>query len=431
MRCSLRQLSFLLFVALSVVAVSPVQAQKPPAKGVNKAAPVIPTLAHNLDEANELRLLAVIQRYEQETGQKVQLVRLTQGEKPATLNLISRQQMSDALSQPKDFVPLHSMMARAGQPLKLSLSEILKPGVTDAKGRLVALPVLYSTPVLFYNKNALRKAGLDPEVPPRTWFEMQGYLDRLQSAGYACPYTSSWPVWVHIDNVSAVSGLPASDIAGSLKFNGFPQVKHVAMMATWTKALYFRQFGHGNEASLRFRDGECAMITTDSREYADFQDARGVELGVAPLPYHDDVYGGRRPALADGPALWVGAGKPAGEYRAAARFVNFLLSPEIQIELVRNHGGLPLTEAARLAALSRLLQDGRQALDAAYASLQGKGLPMGPRVSNIDRARIIASQELEDVWSDRKPAKAGLDTAVSVGNSILSAQPALKKTQPF
>lgn len=430
MRPFLRRFSFCCLAALAI-GVSSVHAQKPPAKGASKAAPVIPTLAHNLDEVNEVRLLAVVQRYEQETGQKIQLVRLAQGDTPATLNLLSRHQTTDVLSQPKNFVPLHSMMQGAGQPLKVSLSEILKPGVTDARGRLVALPVLYSTPVLFYNKNALRKAGLDPEAPPRTWFEMQGYLDRLQSAGYACPYTSSWPVWVHIDNVSAVSGLPASDVTGQLKFNGFPQVKHVAMMATWTKALYFRQFGHGNEASQRFRDGECAMITTDSREHADFQDARGVELGVAPLPYHDDVYGGRRPALADGPALWVGAGKPAAEYRAAARFVNFLLSPEIQIELVRSHGGLPLTEAARLAAVSRLLQDGRQALDAAYASLQGKGQPMGPRVNNIDRARMIASQELEDVWNDRKPAKLGLDTAVSLGNSILSAQPALKRTQPF
>jgi len=335
------------------------------------------------------------------------------------------------LSQPKYFMPLHSMMSRAGVPLSLSLSEVLKPGVTDVRGRLVALPVLYSTPVLFYNKNAFRKAGLNPDAAPKTWFEMQGYLDKLQSAGYDCPYTSSWPVWVHIDNVSAVSGVPAADAKGGLKFNALPQVKHVAMMATWSKARYFRQFGHGNEASQRFRDGQCAMITTDSREHPDFQDARGVELGVAPLPYHDDVYGGRRPTLADGPSIWVGAGKAAAEYRQAARFVSFLLSPEIQIELVRSHGALPLTEAARLASLSRLLQDGKQALDAAYASLQGKLDAPALRVSNVDGARMIADEELAAVWTDQKPAKAALDTAVTRGNSVLGARPALKKLQPF
>ena len=300
-----------------------------------------------------------------------------------------------------------------------------------ADGKLVALPILYSTPVLFYNKNAMRKAGLDPETPPKTWFEMQGVLDKLQAAGYDCPYSSSWPSWVHLDNVSAVSGTPAIDSKGNLKFNALPQVKHVAMMATWTKARYFRLYGHTDEASQQFRNGQCAMLTTDSREYASFQDARGVELGVAPLPYHDDVFGGRRPSLADGPSLWVGAGKPAAEYKVAAKFVSFLLSPKIQVELVRHYGGLPLTEAARKAASSELLQDGRQMLEAAYASLQGKAEDTGIRLANIDRARLIADEELDAVWNDKKPAKAALDTAVSRGNAVLASHPLMKKSQPF
>ncbi len=54
------------------------------------------------------------------------------------------------------------------------------------------------------------------------------------------PTPPSWPVWVHIDNVSAVSGLPAVSGKGALAFNGLPQVKHIAMMATWTKANYFQ-----------------------------------------------------------------------------------------------------------------------------------------------------------------------------------------------
>lgn len=402
------------------------------APAARQAPPPVPTLAHNLDEINTAKLEAVVGRYQQETGREVRLVRLEKGEKPATLNLLSRFEMGDVLSKPKSFVPLYSMMSKAGVPFSLQLSEVLKPGVTDRRGRLVALPVLYSTPVLFYNRLAFRKAGLDPDKPPKTWMEMQGYLDKLQAAGYDCPYTSSWPVWVHIDNVSAVSGVPATDARNGLRFNGLPQVKHIAMMATWSKARYFRSFGNGNEASQRFREGECAMLTSDSREYADFQDARGVELGIAPMPYHDDVYGGRRPTLADGFSLWVGSGRPAAEYKQAALFVKYLLSPEMQIELVRNQGGLPLTDAARKASLGQLLQDGRQALEAAYASLQGKNVAGDvARVSKIDSARMIADQELEAVWKDGKPAKAALDTAVDRGNSVLKTQPALKKLQPY
>jgi sn-glycerol 3-phosphate transport system substrate-binding protein len=414
--------------ALVAALVSPVHAARP----VAAQAPVAPALAHNLGGQAEVRLQEVVDRFNKQNGTALTVQRLEKGARPATLNLIRRSDVGDVLSQPKHFVPLHQMLSHAGQRLNLAdISHDLKAGVVDRKGRLVALPLVYSTPVLFYNKNAFRKAGLDPENPPSTWFEMQGVLDKLQGAGYACPYTSSWPVWVHVDNVSALSGVPATTDKGQLSFNGLPQVKHIAMMATWTKAGYFQLFGRRDEASGKFNEGECAMITTDSREHADFKEARGVELGVAPLPHHDDVYGGRRSTLADGASLWVGAGRSQAEYKVAAKFVSFLLSPEIQLEIVRRHGGLPLTAAARAASRSLLLRDDDRTQDVAFASLKGEGAKTDMRVANIEPILVIANEELEAVWSDRKPAKAALDTSVSRGNGVLRAQPALKKAQPF
>lgn len=393
---------------------------------------MLPVLAHNLGGQAEERLQEVVDRFNKQNGTALTVQRLEKGAKPATLNLIRRADVGDVLSQPKSFVPLHQMMSKAGQKLNLGdISRDLKAGVVDRQGRLVALPLVYSTPVLFYNKNAFRKAGLDPERPPVTWFEMQGVLDKLQGAGYSCPYTSSWPVWIHVDNVSALSGVPAATDKGQLSFNGLPQVKHIAMMATWTKAGYFQLFGRRDEASGKFNDGECAMITTDSREHTDFKEARGVELGVAPLPHHDDVYGGRRTTLADGASLWIGAGRSAAEYRVAAQFVAFLLSPEIQVEIVRRHGGLPLTAAARAASRSVLLRDDDRTLDVAFASLNGGGSKTDMRVANIEPLLVIANEELEAVWADRKPAKAALDTSVTRGNGILQARPVLKKAQPF
>ncbi|UCV20212.1 extracellular solute-binding protein [Ferribacterium limneticum] len=427
----LRPLTVAITLALACSAVQAKPA-KPVAKPAEPAVSAEFELAHNLGAAGEERLQAIVDRFNKESGSALKLVRLEKGDKPAMLNLMRRYDMSDVLSQPKAFVPLHQMMAKAGQPLKFGeLSGDLKAGVVDAKGKVVALPVLYSTPVLFYNKNAFRKAKLDPEQPPKTWFEMQGMLDKLQDAGYACPYTSSWPVWVHVDNVSAISGVPAATDKGQLTFNGLPQVKHLAMMATWSKANYFKLFGRRNEASAKFNEGECAMITTDSREHVDFRDAKGVELGVAPMPYHDDVYGGRQSSLADGASLWVGAGRTPVQYKQAAKFVNFMLSPEMQIEMVRVYGGLPMTSTARAAARSKLLQDGDKTLEIAYASLKGNGSKPAVRVANIDSVRLITNEEMEAVWEDKKPAKAALDTSVTRGNALLGAKPLLKKAQPF
>jgi sn-glycerol 3-phosphate transport system substrate-binding protein len=426
-----------LAVAFPVFATTPAKpaakhAAKHAAKPAPQAAPVEFELAHNLGPEGEARLQAVVDRFNKETGNTLKLTRLEKGEKPAGLNLVRHYDMTEFLQHAQSFVPLHEVMAKAGKPVKAAeLSPDLMGGVLDAKGRLVALPLVYSTPVLFYDKNAFRKAKLDPEKPPLTWFEMQGMLDKIQEAGYACPYTTSWPVWVHIDNVSALSGLPAVDPKGTLVFNGLPQVKHVAMMTTWVKANYFKTYGRRAEASKRFIDGECAMITTDSREQVDFEANRRIDLGVAPLPFHDDVYGGRQNSLADGPTLWVGAGRPAAEYKSIAQFVSFLLAPDMQVEMVRAYGGLPLTPAARSAVRSKVFGDIDQTLKIAYASLKGKGASPVPHVADIDAVRIIANEELEAVWSDKKPAKAGLDAAVARGNAYLSAHPAMKKAQPF
>jgi len=411
------------------------QAAKPSKSAKPAAAPIAagdPELAHNLGTPGGERLQALVDRYNKENVGSIKLVRYEKGQNPAALNLVSRYDMAEVLIQPKKFLPLHDMMAKAGQALNVGeLSADLKAGVLDAKGRLVALPLVYSTPVLFFDKNALRKAKLDPEQPPKTWFEMQGMLDKIQAAGYACPYTSSWPVWVHIDNVSSLSGVPVMNAKGQLSFNALPQVKHVAMMATWAKAGYFQDFGRRDEASAKFRNGECAMLTTDAREATDFRDATGVDLGVALLPFHDDVYGARQHTLADGASLWAGAGHSSAQYRQAAGFVAWLLTPEMQTELVRSYGALPLTAAARAAVQSKLLKNEDLSLRLAYESIDGKGAQPGVRVANIDPVRIIADEELEAVWANKKPAKAALDTAVARSNAVLAAKPGLKKAQPF
>lgn len=419
-----------LALAANAYAAKPARAAKPEQA---PAAKVEIELAHNLGTIGEDRLQEVVERFNNESKSGViKLVRLERGEKPAVLNFVRRYDMDDVLRQPGRYMPLHQMMNGAKETLNVKeLSSDLRAGVTDEKGRFVALPLAYSTPVLFYNKNAMRKAKLDPEAPPRTWFEMQVVLDKLQEAGYQCPYTTAWPTWVHIDNVSALSSVPAVTDKGVLTFNGLPQVKHVAMMATWQKAGYFRSFGRGGEANKKFQDGECAMITTDSWEHTLFRDAKGVELGVAPLPHHDDVYGGRQNTLADGASLWIGAGHAAVNYKTAAKFIQFLMTPEMQIEMVRTYGQMPLTAAARAVVGSKVLRDRQESLKVAYDSLRGRGDKPALRVANIDSVRLVIDEELEAVWSDRKPAKAALDTAVARGNAILSAKPMLKKAQPF
>lgn len=410
------------------------QGAKPaPAKAEGAAGKTELELAHEFGKVGAERLQEMVDRFNaKQKGIEVKLVRLEAGAKPVHLNMARRQNVLEFIANKSSFKPVYQVMAEAKEGFTGgAISADLKAGVADDKGRLVALPVAYSTPVLFYNKNAFRKAKLDPEHPPKTWWEMQEIAGKLNDAGHRCPYTTTWPTWIHIDNVSALSSVPVAQPKGELAFNALPQVKHVAMLATWYKASYFRHFGRGSEANAHFLNGECAMITTDSWAHTEFREAQGVELGVAPLPHHDDVYGGRQHTLADGASLWVGGGYKAPEYKAVAKFIAYLMTPEVQVELAQTYGQLPLTQAARGVLKGKVERDRDQTLDVAYASLKGEGATHPLRISAIEPVRMILEEELEAVWADKKPAKAALDTAVQRGNAVLAAKPALKKALPF
>lgn len=67
---------------------------------------------------------------------------------------------------------------------------------TTADGKMLSLPFNSSTPILFYNKDAFRKAGLDPETPPQTWPEVGAFSAKLKAAGYACGFSTAWPSWI-------------------------------------------------------------------------------------------------------------------------------------------------------------------------------------------------------------------------------------------
>lgn len=385
------------------------------------ATPLAIDLSHQLDEERAERVEKVVERFNsRQNDYKVQLVRRTQGDAPKHLNLATREEQAKFVAARAGFKPLHLVMQEAGESFDGGrLAPELRVGMGDAKGNLFALPIAWSTPVLYINKSAFRKAGLDPEKPPKTWADAQKAADKLFDAGSQCPYTTSWPSWVHIDNQSAWNGVEVADAKGRLNFNSLLQVKHTAMMTTWAKARFFTYFGRRDEADRRFAAGECGMLTSSSALFAALSDSRKADTGVSTLPYHDDAPGAPQQTLADGASLWVGAGKKPAEYKGVARFIAFLMDAEQQVELTAAAGYLPMTPAALAAAGSKLLKADLAGLDIAHRQLQGPNALRSLRVSQIEAVRIIVEEELEAAWSGKTPAKQALDIAVQRGNAAL------------
>ena len=204
-------------------------------------------------------------------------------------------------------------------------------------------------------------------------------------------------------------------------FNSLPQVKHIAMMASWVKANYFHPAGRRDEGDKRFASGECAMLTSTSSLYPQLLANKTVEAGVSALPYHDDVYGAPKNTLADGASLWALDKLSPAETRGVAQFVNYLLSPEVQINMTTAGGFLPLTPVAKATASSRLLNQDMAALSVAEGQLSQHAVMPKLRPAQNERMRIVIDEELEAVWANRKPAKEALDNAVARTQALSSA----------
>ena len=263
------------------------------------------------------------------------------------------------------------------------------------------------------------------DLPPKTWWEVQNAAGKLVDAGASCAYTTSWPAWVLIENASARNGAPSATASGSFAFNGLAQVKQIAMLTTWYKSKYFTYFGRRNEADAKFAAGECGMLTSGSDVYASLKAADKVDLGVAPMPYFDDAYGAPQRTLAGGASLWVGTGKKTAEYKGAAKFISFITAPDMQIELAKAGGFLPLSDAAWKAARSKLLKDDLVNQEVAHATLAGRAdkEAIPARISFQPQVRQIVEEELEAVWKELKTPKEALDTAVARANAVVRSLP--------
>lgn len=324
------------------------------------------------------------------------------------------------------FLPLHKVMAAGGQRFDArGFYPQMADAVSDLGGKMQALPLGMSVPVLFYNRAAFAKAGLAADAPPATWWELQEAAGALRDAGFKCPLTSSRFAWVHVENVAAQHGEPMVVKEGRterLALNNMVNVKHLALLTSWYKSFYFIYSGPGREGDDRFASGECAMLTGESALYAHLvRQPPGFPLGVAVLPYYEDVYGARPThVLPDGEALWVLAADKKPERQVIARFIAFLMQPEVQREWVRGTGFLPMTPAAVQAlreagADSRVLAQVEQRL-----TMSGREDARTRNGNGRSRIRAILNEEIEFVWGNRKPAKEALDTAVMRAAPVLS-----------
>ncbi|MGZ5618345.1 MAG: sn-glycerol-3-phosphate ABC transporter substrate-binding protein UgpB [Usitatibacter sp.] len=327
-------------------------------------------------------------------------------------------------------VPVAKVMMDADEPFNPKAYLPTVAGYyTDTKGNMLSFPFNSSTVVFYVNKDAFKKAGLDPDKAPKTWKEFTAAADKLKAAGQQCVYTTGWPSWMHIENFSAWHNVPIgtkeNGMAGldtEFKINSPLHVRHLTMLQGMAKKGEFTYAGRTNQAEAKFASGECAMLTTSAGAQANIRRNAKFLWSVNFIPYHDDVAGAPQNSIIGGASLWVMGGKTNNAYKGVAKFFAFLSRPEVQMDWHTSTGYVPITLAAYELTRKSGYYDKNPGADIAIKQLTNKpptSNSKGLRFGNFVQGREVIEEEMEAVFAGTKEPKAALDEAVRRGNEIL------------
>ncbi|BFG74733.1 sn-glycerol-3-phosphate ABC transporter substrate-binding protein UgpB [Paraburkholderia terrae] len=331
----------------------------------------------------------------------------------------------------KAVIPVSDVFKQAGMTLdEKAFVPTIASYYSDSKtGHLISMPFNSSTPVLYYNKEAFKKAGLDPNTPPKTWAELEQDALKLKAAGMSCGYSSGWQSWIQLENYSAWHGAPfATENNGfdgadaKLEFNKPLQIAHITFLQKMAKEGAFTYVGRKDEPVSKFYSGDCGIITNSSGSLATIRKYAKFDFGTGMMPYDASVKGAPQNAIIGGASLWVLSGKDPAEYKGVAKFLAYLSSPPVAAKWHQDTGYLPVTTAAYQLTQQQGFYEKNPGSDTAIKQMLNKPpLPYtkGLRLGNMPQIRTIIDEELEQVWSDKKTPKDALDSSVSRGDELL------------
>lgn len=330
--------------------------------------------------------------------------------------------------------PVYQMMADTGEPFD---PKGFLPAVvgyyTDTDGNMLSMPFNSSTPILYYNKDVFKKAGLDPEQPPKTWGELEADAQKIMDSGAAkCGFTTGWISWVQLENFSAWHNRPIGTeqngfggLDARLTFDDDVREMHWANLKKWQDSGVFEYGGPagGNDAAPKFYSQECAIYMNSSASRAGvIANAKDFEVGYGMLPYYDSVDGAPQNTIIGGATLWVLQGHSPEEYKGVADFFSYLSSPEVQADWSQFSGYLPITQAAYDLGKEQGFYEKNPGSDVGIKEItlnppteNSKGLRFG----NYVQIRNIIDEEFQKLLAGDVDAATALKNVDDRGNQLV------------
>jgi sn-glycerol 3-phosphate transport system substrate-binding protein len=303
---------------------------------------------------------------------------------------------------------------------------------STSDGKLVSMPFNSSTPITWYNKDAFKKAGLDPEKPPRTWEQTWAAARKIvESKAAPCGYTMAWPTWTQYENFSAIHNVPLATKANGmdgmeaeLRINSPLHVKHLENLMTLQKDGVFKYGGRDGKADALFPSGECAIFHGSSGMRARVIREAKFQWGVTMLPYYEGTPGAPKNSIIGGASFWVMTGpkRTADEYKAVAEFFSYISRPDVDAKWHIDTGYVPITLAGFAVATGQGYYAKNPGADIPFRQLtltEPTENSRGLRLGNMPEIRVVIQEEMEKAFQGQQAAKQALDNAVQRGNAIL------------
>jgi sn-glycerol 3-phosphate transport system substrate-binding protein len=327
--------------------------------------------------------------------------------------------------------PVHVLMKETGEKFDPQAYLAAITGYySTSKGEMLSFPFNSSSMVMWINRDAFRKAGLNPDTPPKTWPEVFEAAKKLKAAGYAtCAVSNAWAPWAIVEQFSAWHNVPIGTKANGLDgfdtvltFNSPLHVKHLQNLVDLQKDKTYDYSGRTNTGEGRFTSGECPIFLTSSAFFGNVKGNAKFDWTNAPMPYYPDVAGAPQNSIIGGASLWVMGGKKPEEYKGVAKFFAFLSETDRQIAIHKSSGYLPITKAAYAKTKDSGYYKEHPYLETPLLELTNREPTensRGLRFGNMVQLRDVWAEEFESALSGKKSAKEALDTAVSRGNAML------------
>lgn len=241
----------------------------------------------------------------------------------------------------------------------VDFSDYIKPVINyyTINGKVNSLPFNSSSPVLYYNKTLMQKAGLDPKTPPTTFAGIQKACAKIEAAklGATCFGMSlnGWFVeqWMAqqgatlLNNGNGRQGRATAtnlDSAAAKKIFDFFKTMNDRKWYTYSGKL---EDWDGSDAI--FTNQKAVFHITSTADIGNNRDAakkNGFDMGVGVLPIPDGVK--RNGVVIGGASLWIPKNISKAQAEAALDFALFMTNTQNMADWHKLTGYYPVRQSS-------------------------------------------------------------------------------------